>query len=494
MQKQTRFVIVGLGNVGLPLASMLSKDIPLVCIDTNEEILGQVCTLRGDSTTCVLGDATSRLVLEEAGICASDTVVISTTNEKVNIEVARVIAEHFQVQRMIALGITKKGIEALDSYGAEVESIFAVSAIGIRNRLELKSKTVHGIGIGKNEILEVEIHPHSRLVDKRLASIRPLRWHVGIIYRDGEIIVPRGETVFKPRDKVVLLGDPQALRTIADIMTFRFEAFPLEYGDALYVILKGDEPDNFCDEACYLLEIFPLKQVVVIFPPEALSKAQQLRDEMTKRHGRTADLEESALSPALAVERAQKTRTSRPGLMVMAHPGPINGFYAFLVERLEKSLLLDLCKAAGCPILLSRGTNPFQRVAVPCIDNDSLEQTLETALEIATTLPIDITAMFNTLSPYIASDAEIADMERMKKTIPDLGLVYRQPIGSRVLEGNPIRALVGELASQDLLAVTTGGWRRTGLFRGIFRPDVCWHVVRHSPVSTLLIPPTETSI
>lgn len=82
----------------------------------------------------------------------------------------------------------------------------------------------------------------------------------------------------------------------------------------------------------------------------------------------------------------------------------------------------------------------------------------------------------------------------MKKTVPDLGLIYKQNIATRVAAGNPIHALAAALREYDLLVASTGEWRLTDFLRRVFRPDVSWHLVRRSPVSTLLIPGAETTI
>jgi Trk K+ transport system NAD-binding subunit len=42
-----------------------------------------------------IAHATSRLVLEQAGVGEADTVAITTTTETVNLEVARVLRDHF---------------------------------------------------------------------------------------------------------------------------------------------------------------------------------------------------------------------------------------------------------------------------------------------------------------------------------------------------------------------------------------------------------------
>jgi hypothetical protein len=96
----------------------------------------------------------------------------------------------------------------------EVENIFTLSGASIRNMLEQKMRTAHAIGLGKNEILEVEVYPNSKLANKPIGSLAPIRWRICIIYREENTIIPRENTVLKPKDRVIILGDPVVLKTV----------------------------------------------------------------------------------------------------------------------------------------------------------------------------------------------------------------------------------------------------------------------------------------
>jgi hypothetical protein len=485
-----KYVIVGLGNIGLPLLRMLSKDFDLVCIDKNAEILEMVRKQRGESTVVIEGDATSRLVLEKAGVNEADTVVITTTSQEVNVEVARILYDHFDVPRVVAIGITQKGIEELERLDVEVEGIFAVSATGLRNRLERKTKTVHGIGLGKNEILEVEVHAHSRLANKTLASINPISWRVGIVYRDENLIVPRGETVLKPKDRVVILGDPPVLKTVAEMLSFRFEHFPLEYGDTILAYVEGGEPDAFFEEIAYLFSVFPLEEIVFLHL-EREGLAERIAGMVEKYEFKQAltEVTSEEMFPALAETVREYGR--RPGMIVLS-PSALAETLSFAGRR--RRYLFELAKAAACPILLAAGTFPYERVVVPCLQVKGLQHALETVLEMSAALKYEISALFPRLSSYIASDEQTQDFERMRETVADMSLIYKTGIRTVELEGNPVKAILAGLAAYNLMVNEIGGWQEKGFWESLLHPDVPWHVVRRSPVSTLLLPPLEAVI
>jgi len=487
-----KFFIVGLGNIGLQLVRLLSKDLELVCIDTDPQLLQTVRQLRGERLTVVQGDATSRLVLEGAGVSAADTVVITTTSEKVNIEVARVLYDHFESPRVIAIGITQQGIEALEKLEVEVEGIFAVSATGLRNRLEHKAKTVHGIGLGKHEILEVEVHPHSRLANKPLAALNPKSWRVGIIYREGNILIPRGDAVLRAKDKVVILGDPKVLKTVSDLLTFRFKHFPLEYGDTLAVWVENGMSEPFLAEIDYLCSVFPLAKALFVCarPTEAL--AGRLREIGGRNHLEGVFVVGAGdLPPQAALRQALREQGLRPGLAVMTRSAAVAPPWSMSGRRRGKRFLRELSTLLGCPLLLAAGTFPYARVAVPCVETIGLQHAIETTLEMSAAINYAIEALLVGPSRYIGSEEETELFEAMEKAVSDLALVYRTTINIRELEGNPIKASTAALSGCNLMVTDICSWRGGSALLRLLQPDTAWEVVRRAPVSTLLIPAVE---
>lgn len=489
-----RCFIIGVGNIGQKLIRLLAPDRELVLVDQNQEALEAARELRGNGVVTIQGDATSRLVLEEAGLSKSDIVLITSTVEKVNVEVARVVKEYFETRQVFAVGITRKGIDAMEALGVEVENIFTVSAIGLRNRLEQGTKTVHGIGFGKNEILEVEVHPHSRLAYKTIGSIRPRRWRIGLIYRDEAILIPRDDVVLKPKDKLIILGDPRVLKTVSEMLTFRFVQFPLEYGDRTLALLFGDEPEHFFAELAYILKAFPLSQTSIVHCPTRQGSLDRARELLDGAGLKEYEMRQVPLAELLKAPTAAPAPAAKVGLVVLSRTHLRHRLKRPRVGRSAKGLLIQLAQAYRAPLLLSGGTFPYRRMALPCMADDRLQTDLQTAMEIAASLKGDLEALLCKPSEYIADDAELADYDSMCGTVDRLRQIYRAEVHESLLEGNPVRAFTEAVKTHHLLIANLSEWRRPRLLPDWLTPDIPWQVVDRVGLSTLLLPHDQETL
>jgi len=491
--KRNRLVIIGLGRIGRELLKKLPRDFEITCIDLNPDLKERARRMKGEDVRFIAGDATSRLVLEDAGVEDADVVIITTTNEKVNVEVARLLKEHFNTKRIISVGVTQENVETLEGLGVEVENIYTASATGIRNRIEQRSRAAHAIGLGKNEILEVEVHPNSRLANKPIGALAPIRWRIGIIYRDGNIIMPRKDRVLKPRDRVIILGDPAVLKTVSEILTFSFQRFPLEYGSTAIAYLGGKEDEGFFRELEYLFSVFPLNKIIFMYAKKALARSG-FRELINRDSFKNIEERETVLSPYNAIESLLKEEKGEHGLIVLSKDVHAESFLPASSDLRKRSFLNSLASIAVCPILLSAGTFPYEKVVVPCVEGIDVQRVMDTAFEISSSLNNELTALLVEPSRYISTEEEVRWFEEMKKNISDMALVYKSSINVPRLKGNPVKAVTGVLSEYNLMIVDTGGWKKKRWLSLMLNPDVVWYIVSRSPISTLLIPPVEESL
>ncbi len=488
--KRNKYIIIGLGSIGLELLRKISRDIDVVCIELNPELEETATKIRED-TIFFSGDATSRLVLEKAGVAESDGVIITTTTEKVNIETARILKEHFDIKRVIAISTTTSEIEALEKLGVEVESISTASAVAIRNRLAHTSRAAHAIGLGKEEILEVDVHPHSRLANRPLHTLTHMRWRIGLIYRDENILVPNRETVLKPRDRVIILGEPSVLKTVSEILTFKFERFPLEYGSTAITYLTGDETEAFFNELNYLFSIFPLDRMIFIYSKKAARKAETFDEFIKKENIKNPEARKTSLAALPAIEETVSEVRGDQGIIVMSKESlSLSNLRPFMTAN-SRHYLHSIIQKFRCPLILTAGTFPYEKACVPCVEHVNIHHNMETALEMTSSLHNEITALLVNPSKYISSDEDVNEFQSMKKTINDVSSMYKISVHKKFLEGNPVKSISASLPGFNLLITGTEGWKTRRWVPSFLSPDVVWNIVRESPISTLLLPVIE---
>ncbi len=487
-------VMIGVGNIGRELLSKLSRDFDITCVDASPDAESVVAALRArDRTQVITGDATSRLVLERAGIDDSEVVLITTTTEKINIEVARVLRDHFNPRRVISVAITDKGMKELAELGVEVKNIFTASANDLRNLIEHQAKTAHGIGVGKNEILEVEVHPNSRLRNRPLGYIAPIRWNIGIIYRDGNIIVPKPETVLKEKDKVVILGDPLVLKTVAEMLTSEFERFPLEFGTSLALYLTGDEKDVLFEEAAYICSVFQLDKVHIVYSSRA-EKLIKRHDEIAGKYGfGETNKFVSSLPPAEAIKSLAIAGGARIGIIIVSKNSFLTPRFPFYTAA-QKISLSSFARTAKCPVILSQGTHPYSKLLVPALTDFDFRHLLDKSIEISQTITTEVSVFTARPSEYIATEEESEKFEEAKKMISNMGFLHRKRIDLQVLTGNPVHEICRRLPDYNLLVLGADSWSGKDFFRSVLSPDVAWHILKRSRTSTLILPGVEESL
>ena len=483
-------LLIGLGRIGRIILKRLSPEYRLTCVDADKEALAAAHAIRGDRCRVVTGDATSRLVLEDAGVEEADTVVVTMTTERLTLEVVRLLHAHFACRRVIAVGITPSGIAQMEQWGAEIENIFAAGSVGLLNLIDNKTRAACGIGLGKNEIREVEIHPQSKLVGKQLHELDSQRWRVGLIYRDGTIVVPTGDTTLQSRDRVVVMGEPAVLDSISDILTFRFHSFPLEYGDCLFVYLSGDDAAAVLDEAVYLQRSYALRSITAVLTPALAYREQELRARATAAG--VTDIRWDIAQPHALTQTLQAHPESY-GLIVLPAAICQRHIVSWRHPLSTRRLIRELTHACRAPVIIARGTFPYREAAAACVKGVDVTHVMEHVCEMSAVLDNRITALLVKPSAYIQDDEDVALLAHTRRHVQSLSNVYRLRVAIRELEGNPITAIAHELQPYNLLLVDSSGIPTIPLLGEQLHPDVVWRIIRSSPVSTLILPEVEES-
>jgi trk system potassium uptake protein TrkA len=224
-----RVIIVGGGNIGLNLATAVEKHHPHVSLKLIEvdKLRAETVAQALDRTVVIHGNALDTEILEEASAGLAETMVAVSNDDEVNI-LTSLLAKRYGCQRVVTL-INKI------SYGPLVgplgiDAVVSPRAITVSTILQHvrrgRIRSVHSIPEGFGEVIEAEALETSSLVG---VSIReadlPNGVIVGAIVRGDEVIIPRGDTVIRANDLVVIFAATEAVKKIEKLFAVKLEFF-----------------------------------------------------------------------------------------------------------------------------------------------------------------------------------------------------------------------------------------------------------------------------
>ena len=173
------------------------------------------------------GDGTDRDLLREENIDGVDFLVAVTGDDESNILIS-LLSKRLGAERTITR-ISKFGYIPL------------VSAIGIDTvvspRLSAVKAILQHIRRGKiinvaplkgehAEAIEAEALETSDIVNVPLSDVRfPKGAIVGAIVRNGEIIIPKGDSIIRPKDHLIIFALEQVIPKLEKLLTVKLEYF-----------------------------------------------------------------------------------------------------------------------------------------------------------------------------------------------------------------------------------------------------------------------------
>ena len=224
-----RLLIFGGGNIGLFLAEEIERDHPWVnakVIEFDPERAEMAASQLG-RTVVLHGDVLDSDILEEANVTATETVVAVTNDDETNI-LASLLAKRYGCQRAITL-VNKDTYEPLvTNLGIDVvvsPRNITVSTI-LQHVRRGRIHSVHTLREGFGELIEAEAMATSPLVGAPIKDAKlPSGVLLGAIVRDGEMVVPHGDTVVQANDRVVLFAAKDSIRQVEKLFSVRLEYF-----------------------------------------------------------------------------------------------------------------------------------------------------------------------------------------------------------------------------------------------------------------------------
>ena len=224
-----RVVIVGGGSIGFQLAQGLEKREPSInvkLIESNKERAEFVAD-QLDRTIVIGGDALDSEILEEASVPTAETIIAVSDDDEVNI-LASVLAKRYGCLRAVALINETTYAPLISPLG--IDTAISPRDITVSRILEHirrgRIHSVHTLQGGNAEVIEADAMESAPVIGVPLKEARlPKGVLVGALVRNGEVIIPRGETAIEKGDRVIIFSPHNAIKKVEKLFSVAFGYF-----------------------------------------------------------------------------------------------------------------------------------------------------------------------------------------------------------------------------------------------------------------------------
>lgn len=217
-----RIVIVGGGKVGYFLAKRLIASEHVVSIVDKDKAICEEIAKDLEDALVINGDACDPSILAEAGIERADVLAAVTGDDEDNLIICQLAKLRFKVERTVARVNNPDNERTFNELGVDVpiDSTKIIAKIIEEETSFSDIVNLMSFKRGKLSIVRLDLPEDSPAINKEVKDIKlPADSVLVSILRGEEVIIPKGDTVFKPGDDVIALtlvgNEPQLLDSLA---------------------------------------------------------------------------------------------------------------------------------------------------------------------------------------------------------------------------------------------------------------------------------------
>ena len=169
-------------------------------------------------------------------------------------------------------------VEFVDFWDIDIENknlnVIKIPAITNATLIDLLPNVpvfARNIGLGKEEIMEVEVPASSAFIYRNVELINNenrTKWRISAIYRNDTLILPNKMTTIHPYDKLVIIGNSKILKDVYKNIKKDVGLFPAPYGNNIYLLIdkldmKAKETSRLLKAAIHLQRKFKSKKLII---------------------------------------------------------------------------------------------------------------------------------------------------------------------------------------------------------------------------------------
>lgn len=222
-----KIMIVGGGEIGYYLAVELEKKHYKVKVIERNVKRCEFLAENLDKTIVLQGDGTDQNLLLEENITEIDTFVASTNDEEANI-LTSLLAKRLNNERCVTLIDKPEYLSMVSTIGIDVVVSPRLSSVGGILQFVRKGKVLSVTTLMEERVegIETVAMETSDIVGKPLRSIKfPKGVIVGAVVKDDLALIPCGDTVINPGDKVVVFTHKNMISKLEKLLAVKPDFF-----------------------------------------------------------------------------------------------------------------------------------------------------------------------------------------------------------------------------------------------------------------------------
>ncbi len=412
----------------------------------------------------IAGDGSSALVLREAGVDSTVTVVAASGSDDVNLEVAKLAADA-GAESVVAVCRAPERSDEYRAIGVHVVVPASLAARDMEIAMEPRKLASTTFSAGRAEAMEFEITPDSPVQGKALKEIHSELWVVAAILRDDKLVVPHGRTRLLTGDRVTIVGAAADFANLVRTFAGGVSRFPLEFGRKVVVALatKADYDGPVAEAAHFVRNSNAASLVVIHTDPKAVKNGATatelealLAETTTEQLGVEVELRAVAGDPYKM--RVEIANGESVGAIVAPMPKPsLFRFYSGIPKTLNS------LAPAGVPILLTRGEARFDAIVAPARRTISGDAAGRAAIDIARRSGSKVIGVAVANPTFMGKD-DLMEKRKATAWLRREASVQDVPVERHVVRGNPVRVIAEVTDANRLLVVSmpeghVGRWR-----------------------------------
>lgn len=469
-----KLLICGAGRIARELLRQLGDEWEVTLVDKSTEELESTASVSPDIKNIHAEDASSSVVLENLNVGQFDYIIAMTDDDRANFVISELAAKA-GVLHISAFIKDPDTAAELRREGVNVIQMSSLAAGRLYHYLQDPRMRVTPLTLGPANVMEVNVADHLSVSGKRAGFLRRKGARLAAIFRGEKLIFPKVDTLIEAEDRLIILGDTSVFKTVCGLLECGIPHFPLAYGSGLLIALRnahkneGVAPEVL--EALYLANNIHIKHVTMLN-----AEPQDRYKEHLDTWPDNLNVAMQTLEGSLPEIIRDECRHSSYGLVVTSV------FDKGLLKSFGRSDYVRLANDIDRPILIARGTIPYEKFLVPFNGSAMSEFAVEIAVDLNKQMGGEITIAVIEEPEFITGDGTGDWKERILARISELSHVHKIRFEVVTAKGNPVRELAAMSSEHGLMIIGS-----TNRDRGLLSPNIGENLAASAKCSVLLL-------